>query len=233
MVPMRLAIPFLLALPLCAQTTIIAGSAADVYHSPTNVCLWNAAGAASNPPCVTQYVNAAMSPSTLFYGYAGIPFSYSIPAPNGTCDVVLTFVEPNKTAPGQRVFGVSVQGATLPNIDVYAAVGLRKPYVLTVPSVKVDSGAIAINFQPITGNATISIITIQNCTPPAPPTITGVPCKSVQPGYTTLMVQLPDKSCLPIVLADDNGIIPGVPVTALTGELSGNMIPVSLVKLGQ
>jgi hypothetical protein len=46
----------------------------------------------------------------------------------------MTFVEPTFTAPGQRVFDVSVNGKLVADdLDVFAKVGRGKPYVLDVP----------------------------------------------------------------------------------------------------
>lgn len=149
------------------QMTLVAGSAGDIYHTPTNLCLFSGA-VARNPPCVTNYSDVTMSPATLFYGYSALPFTYTLPAPNGTCDLTLTFIEPNKTGPGQRVFTATVQGTTTPPIDIWAHAGLKKPYVMSFPGVKVTAGSITVTFQPVnpvTGNPVVSILSISNCVP--------------------------------------------------------------------
>jgi hypothetical protein len=56
----------------------------------------------------------------------GAAFSYRVPVANGTYQVTLGFLEPTVTAPGARVFNVSVNGATqLSNLDVFQAAGAR------------------------------------------------------------------------------------------------------------
>lgn len=162
------------AVLVLAQTTINAGSSGagsgDQGYSPATACIF-AGATATNPPCVVAYSDLTMGPpTTLRYGYAGLPFSYLVPAPNGTCDVALTFVEPNKMGVGQRVFTVVVQGVPSAPIDIFSHMGLKKPYTVPFPSVPVTNGTVSVAFQPIIGNAVVSTLAVANCKAPTPPT---------------------------------------------------------------
>jgi len=142
------------------KQVIVAGSPNDTYHQPSTVCKFNGA-TPTNAPCVTQYTDPSMMPSTVFYGYNGLPFSYSIPLADGLYDLSLTFIEPNKTAVNQRVFMLSIPGKPDLRVDIFAAVGLKQPYMLAFTEVQVTGGKLNIGFQPVFGNAVISVIQIR------------------------------------------------------------------------
>lgn len=107
---------------------------------------------------------------TLRYGPA---FSYQIPASPGLYMVVLDFVEPNKTAPGQRLFTVAINGQRTGALDIWYMAGganhvISITYLALVP---VDQG-ISISFQTANGqNAIVSAIRI------SPVWFTGAPCR--------------------------------------------------------
>lgn len=82
----------------------------------------------------------------------GTSFSYSLPAPNGLYWVYLDFVEPNKTAIGQRIFSVTL-GESKTNLDIFfLAGGQKKPYRFS-QKIKVTDGRIDILLQSVSCNA--------------------------------------------------------------------------------
>ncbi len=91
----------------------------------------------------------------------GVPFGFAFQfAAPGAYSVTLRFVEPNKTAAGQRIFSVSINGtAALPDLDLFAAAGLLTPKDYSFP-VNSPDGAISIVLTPSAWNAVISGIQI-------------------------------------------------------------------------
>jgi hypothetical protein len=95
---------------------------------------------------------------------SGAPFSYGIPMANGSYTLVLKFAEPNKTAAGQRIFSVSVNGTiVINNLDLVVTAGTMKPYDVMIPVTAVN-GMINLVFTPLTNtmNAVVSAIQIDN-----------------------------------------------------------------------
>ncbi len=109
----------------------------------------------------------------------GSPFSYSItvntPLTAGSHVVTLKFIEPNVTAVGKRRFSVSINGVqVVSNLDLFATVGLLKPYDLTFPVTA--SGVISVVLTPTTATdkAVISGIQIDDVAV-SPPSSLPVP----------------------------------------------------------
>lgn len=102
---------------------------------------------------------------------SGFPFTYSFTLqPNSTYTVTLKFIEPNKTAAGQRIFGVSLNSTVnFSSIDLFATTGLLKPLDLMPFVVSTGSdGKITITLTPATGNAVLSGIQIDGPAPAVP-----------------------------------------------------------------
>jgi hypothetical protein len=131
---------------------------------------------------------AALAPpyNTLRYSAypAGAPFSYVIATlpPTTTAGhytVTLRFVEPNKTAVGQRVFSVSANGTPLvTNLDLFAVApipGALTPYTVSFPVV-ITGSSLQLVFTPSVGNAVISGIQVDDDTvaPSVPTYVTGL-----------------------------------------------------------
>jgi hypothetical protein len=116
------------------------------------------------------------------WGLAG----YKVPVPNGTYSVTLHFAETyaGVTGPGQRVFGVSVQGTSLGNLDVYALAGGRNQALIKSVNVMVANNELDVLFTNVSGNAMINaleILPMANLTPTqVPPTATTVPATPTQ-----------------------------------------------------
>lgn len=142
--------------PPPVMITIDAGGPGDQYFTPPSTCAGNGSCAYSDPKMGAAPYN------TLRYGFGMIPFSYAIPAPNGTCNLTLGFSEPNKTAVGQRIFTITANDQTVANVDVFARAGAAKT-VVTIPlsGVVVSDGFLHLTFtpQPNTWNAFVSAIT--------------------------------------------------------------------------
>lgn len=174
---MKYLLALLLACSIWAQPTategFVAGGPSDLYHNVTNICTFNGA-TATNPPCMAQYKDTTLPGlQELFYGYAGITFDYRIPHDNGTCDIVLQMYEPNRTAAGQRKFTVTAPGTPPVTIDIFAAIGVKKPLRVTIPGVSITQNFIILHFQPLISNAVVQTIEWGNCTKPLPFTWDG------------------------------------------------------------
>ena len=136
---------------------------------------------------------AALAPpyNTLRYSAypAGASFSYVIAAlppttTGGHYTVTLQFVEPNKTAPGQRVFSIMANGTPLvTNLDLFTVApipGALTPYSVSFPVVATGS-SIQLVFTPSVGNAVISGIQVDSVDAPIITPATAV-MKSCQLG---------------------------------------------------
>ncbi|PYX63599.1 MAG: hypothetical protein DMG78_31490 [Acidobacteria bacterium] len=83
------------------------------------------------------------------YGQSKSSFAYNIPVSNGSYTVNLDFAESYVTGPGQRIFGVSINGTqVLTNFDIFAAAGGMNIPVAKTFSVAVTNGTLNINFLP-------------------------------------------------------------------------------------
>jgi hypothetical protein len=92
----------------------------------------------------------------------GAPVAYIFQLVPSAYRVTLKFLEPNKTAAGQRLFSVSINGGVVVSgLDLFAAVGLLKPYELTFP-VSAPTGKIQINLTATLGNAVLSAVQIDD-----------------------------------------------------------------------
>ncbi len=111
-----------------------------------------------NPACIgTPWTDPNLPPAypSLIFGTT---VHCRIPLAPGSYQGSLIFVEPNKTATGQRIFTVSVQGQTSLPVDVFAAAGLDKPYAFPfVVTINVP-GVLDIVLTASMGNAVLSAI---------------------------------------------------------------------------
>ncbi|HSV12873.1 MAG TPA: FG-GAP-like repeat-containing protein, partial [Tepidisphaeraceae bacterium] len=99
----------------------------------------------------------------LYYAYRqGANFTYTISVPNGTYTVDLLFVEPTKTAAGQRKFSVKSQGSTvLSNFDIFAAAGGAKRAVTKSFNAMVTNGKLVLQFIGSMDLALVSAIDVR------------------------------------------------------------------------
>ena len=112
--------------------------------------------AANQPALVAQ----AAPYNAMRVSYGSVPITYTIPVPAGPATVTLSFIEPNKTAAGQRVFHVVVQGSTLigNSNDLFSLAGLLTPYSQTFQVI--STGTITVTLAGVVGNAVISGIQV-------------------------------------------------------------------------
>jgi hypothetical protein len=131
--------------------------------------LWTTAGSPTTPYNRLRY----SSPP-------GSPFSISLSPGPGQYTVTLKFQEPNKTAAGQRIFSVSINGqAMLTNLDLFAAAGLQ-PIDYPFPVMTGADGKITVSLTASPGsNAVISGIQIDGQPPAVPPAYTSGPGASI------------------------------------------------------
>lgn len=100
-----------------------------------------------------------MSPSTLLYGFGGATFKCSIPLALPSADLYLGFIEPNKTAAGERVFKVSANGNEV-TVDPFQSAGLKNFFTVKIPNVAPVAGFVTVTFTAVTGNAIVSLLTL-------------------------------------------------------------------------
>jgi hypothetical protein len=185
---MKLTVAVLLALSAHAATLVRiqcggpggVDSAGNVWHADayfTGGARWDTTNQATMASLPIPY-------KTLRYSAypAGSPVSYAIPMQPGIYTVTLKFVEPNKTATGQRVFSLAVNGALhiasldLSSLDLFAvAPGALTPYSESFPVV-ITGPLLLIVLAPSQGNAVISGIQVDDdAVPPVyAPYLTGL-----------------------------------------------------------
>jgi beta-galactosidase len=100
----------------------------------------------------------------LFQNFRHGTFSYFIPLENGTYDVTLGLLEPNRsTSTGQRIFDVVANGETkLRNMDVLREAGGKyRTVVIRTFTAPVSGGDLKLDFLPARGDALVSNISIR------------------------------------------------------------------------
>ena len=120
---------------------------------------------------IPAHVPAALFQSEIYYWTT---FNWSFPVPEaGDYDVRLYFAETYWTSPGERIFNVSVEGASpahLQNIDMYAEAGMDAA-IVKAHTVNVNDGTLNISLQPGSANYPmvrgIEVLPA-DCTPPTP-----------------------------------------------------------------
>jgi len=103
------------------------------------------------------YTDASLGGPPLNSLRYGLRFSYRVPAPPGIYLVKLSFVEPNATAAGRRLFTVTINGQTSDTIDLFKEVGLKKEHVIQTTAVSYW-GFVKIDFAGVIGNAVVTQI---------------------------------------------------------------------------
>lgn len=146
---------FICALGLRAQSLSI-----DANVSPQDCALSPIGAPTVALPCSVNYFDSSLPITNLRYGYVGATLTYTLTVPSGPVFLTLSFVEPNKTGPGQRLFDVRVNNGPPMRLDLFAMAGLKKQLDLTLP-VQVLNGRITIVLKPIVGNALVSGIFVQ------------------------------------------------------------------------
>ncbi len=120
--------------------------------------------AASQPNLSSQPVPY----QSMCYSVGTASFSRTFNVPAGNYTVKFKFLEPNKTASGQRLFGASINGVpVISGLDLFAAAGVLKPYDLAFNTTAVN-GSIQIIFTTALWKSVISAIQIDSL-PTVPP----------------------------------------------------------------
>ncbi len=170
-------VALLLCLPLAAQPTgqgtlipfqILCGSATDKYFQGSTFVWPSGAPDTALPSSYltlrfTAPATAVTLPPPLHYRITQLSLATYIGA--------LVFVEPNKTAAGQRIVTVTVQGQVSEPIDIFALVGRDVAYVFPFVAT-VNVGVLDITITGLTGNPILSAIQINaalDSTPAASP----------------------------------------------------------------
>jgi len=106
-------------------------------------------------------INVEAADAALYDSYRVGDFSYRVPVPDGKYKITFRFVEPTAAAAGERVFDVSVNGKRLlKQMDVFSTAGGKLRGVEKTVQAVSREGALAIEFQPVKGDAVVSSIAI-------------------------------------------------------------------------
>lgn len=93
----------------------------------------------------------------------GAQFGYSVPVPNGVYELEILTFEPVKTAPGQRVFDVEVEGVVvMDDLDIYDEVGRFAAYTSPPVTVVVADGVLDLSFNASVAQALLSGVTLRS-----------------------------------------------------------------------
>lgn len=112
-------------------------------------------------PCAVVYTDQTLPIISMVYSALGDPLVYpKLSVPNGAAMVVLSFVEPNKTAAGQRVFTVRVNDTPPITVDVFKMTGGAKKRLDIPLLIDVEGGGIRLELRASAGNAMISQIKV-------------------------------------------------------------------------
>jgi phosphatidylinositol-3-phosphatase len=144
-----------------AGTSIIRVNAGGPAYTGSDGRVWQAdSGFNTGRTYATSAPIGGASDAALYDSQRYGTVSYSFPVTNGTYAVTLKFAELYWTAPGQRVFNVSINSQpVLSNFDILSNVprntGLDKTYVTSV-----TNGSATITFTTVVDNAVINAIEI-------------------------------------------------------------------------
>ena len=143
--------------PLNAQlpVMVMCGSPTDQYFVGTSQPQATCTPGVPNETCT--YIDTAM-PAPWQNLRFGTLIHYRIPIQAGVYVGFLHFVEPNKTAAGQRSFTVTIQGETSPPLDVFALAGGKDIHYAMPFLCVAQIGTCDVQLTAITGNAIISEI---------------------------------------------------------------------------
>jgi uncharacterized protein YkwD len=139
-----------------APVRIHAGGSA-VTDAVGNVWSADSSYSGGNPWSTSQNIANTASPALYQSCRYGDGFSYQFNVANGSFNVLLKFAEVSRTAAGQRIFSVVINGTTvLTNFDIFAAAGGPLIAIDRSFPVTVTNGQITIQF--VTGPADLPMI---------------------------------------------------------------------------
>jgi hypothetical protein len=85
---------------------------------------------------------------------------YALAVANGNYTVRLHFAESFYTAPGQRIFNVTVEGTPINNLDVFAEAGATRTALIKTVNVTVSDNQLNLGFAAVVGETMIDGIEI-------------------------------------------------------------------------
>jgi Malectin domain len=85
---------------------------------------------------------------------------YALAVANGSYQVRLHFAESFYTAPGQRVFNVTVESTPIANIDVFAEAGATRTALIKTANVTVSDNQLNLGFTAVVGETMIDGIEV-------------------------------------------------------------------------
>lgn len=192
------------------------------------------AGATVNTAGVQNAAPAAVYTTFHTATNASRNFTYNIPglAPNANYTLRLHFAEPTATASGQRVFNISVNGAPIAtNYDIFAQAGAQNvATVINQNPVTADAtGAIAVTFTSVTGNAIVNGIEViaQN----AGRSVTSGTSPDTAPKNVLAVPQIGPRTGAPAIVVTWNAPTIGNPVSYnvyRSSSLPGGQTPILL-----
>ena len=141
----------------CGATSSFTATDGTVYAADA----YNNGGAVNN--FVRPIANTSDDGLYQIYRWLSPVLEYSIPVPNGSYAVTLKFADIFSTAPGQKLFDVSVNGGLVAkSLDTYALVGADTAYDITC-SANVTNGILDLKFiQGAAGNPSINAILVKS-----------------------------------------------------------------------
>jgi beta-galactosidase len=137
--------------------------AADRQRYGSDMYFAGGEGKGVNPPDAPteKRTEVAASDAQLYGSFREGQFSYRVPVPDGTYEIVLHFAEPTAAVAGERLFDVSVNGKrALKHVDIFAIAGGKLKAVERTVQAKAREGALFIEFQPVKGQAVVSALSI-------------------------------------------------------------------------
>ncbi len=141
----------------------------------------------------------------------GKQFSYNIPISSGTYKVNLDFAEIFWSSPGQRVFDVNIEGASvIKNLDIVAQAGVNTALRKSV-DVQVTDGILNIDFLASVDNAKVSDIEVIPSSQPTPQ-----PTPQATPQATPIRLEA-ETMTLSNYRVESNSIASGGKVVSLSG----------------
>lgn len=145
------------------------------------------------------------SDPTLYRTYKNGP-SFSFNLPNGDYVVILKFAEHEKTAAGQRVFTVSINGTrVLTNFDILTQVSPHTPLDKTFP-VTVTNGSVSISFTSVIGTpiaSAVQVLPAQAFSPTPTPTVQPSPSPTPSPSPAPTRTPSPSPTATPCIKVGD------------------------------
>ncbi|BAY08442.1 malectin domain-containing carbohydrate-binding protein [Calothrix sp. NIES-2098] len=155
---------------MLSQPTIRINAGGDTYTDLSgNVWAKDANFTSSNTYATNKTIGGTSNPLLYQTERWGDQFSYNIPISSGTYKVNLDFAEIYWSSPGQRIFDVNIEGASvIKNLDIVAEAGVNTALRKSA-DVQVTDGILNIDFKASVDNAKVSDIEVIPISQPTQP----------------------------------------------------------------